>query len=138
MMGFMKWLAEAFELIEALEMDRERVETNPSKRQVKVMLHHSVYGQLRYLQNAHTGDTHIGDAGVHSHVELAKRTGERVGKEHFDRSWHGEPDHYTSNHFHAGHIEDHHIDKIKAHSGGLKGWIKDRHKDMPNAATWKD
>jgi hypothetical protein len=127
MKGFLQWLAEA------LLYGHNRIVKNPSKSMVKARLHHSQYGELRYIHSNKTGDTHIGDAGTYNHPDLAAHSGE-----HFDRNWEGEVHSYTTGHHHAGFIDKSNIDHILAHPGGLKGWIKDHHKNQHDSSKWDD
>ena len=112
MKSFIEYLGEAL---------RDRVVTNPSTASVLGHLRSSAHGELRYVHNTKTGDTHVADAGSHSHTEMADHAGEHG----FKRDFEGEPTHYNTGHFHAGMIYPEHANHIKGH--GLKNWIKSRH-----------
>lgn len=124
--SFRNWLEEVY--------DETRIHTNPSKGQLIASLHKSKSKELRYLHNSKTDDVHVADAYHHMHTDIAHHTGEKG----FRRDFEGEPVAYKSGHFHAGAIDRYNIELIKTHPGGLKGYIKDRHKGDTDIHDWKE
>jgi hypothetical protein len=120
-MRFKCWLAEAF--------DPKKIHTNPSKATIEAKLKHSPHKELRYVHNTKTGDTHVGDAGHHTHEDVARETGEHEFTQHKKIEHEGGAIAYSRGHYHAGIVDDQNLDDIKRHSKGLKGYIQDLHKE---------
>lgn len=94
----------------AADSDAQRIHTNPSPLKLHKMAtsaRKDPYlgddAELRYVMKDKNSDVHVGQSIHHTHDALAKAKG--LGKEHS-----------------GGYISRDHVDEIKNHEGGIKGW----------------